>query len=149
MQIVKSKPSDASTLTKIAKISKKYWNYSDEQIEKWKDELTVTKKEIKRDIIFHILINEKIVGFYSLSVDKEKAEIEHMWILPEYIGKGLGRKLFNHMKGVAKNKDVKKLRIVADPNAEGFYTKMGFKRVGEKESSIKGRMLPILTLEIK
>jgi len=35
--------------------------------------------------------------------------------------------------------------IDADPNAEGFYLKMGAERVGESPSgSIPGRMLPLL-----
>ncbi len=40
------------------------------------------------------------------------------------------------------------LRIASDPNAEGFYLKMGARRVGETPSQPEGRALPLLLLEV-
>lgn len=46
---------------------------------------------------------------------------------------------------VARALGLSSLLIDADPNAEGFYLRMGAERVGEVPSgSISGRMLPLL-----
>jgi hypothetical protein len=37
------------------------------------------------------------------------------------------------------------VRIQSEPNAEGFYVKMGARRIGSVESSVmKGRLLPLM-----
>ena len=42
--IIKAAPYDAEKLTEIALKSKAFWGYSDEQIESWREDLTVTPK---------------------------------------------------------------------------------------------------------
>lgn len=143
-KIVRSRPSDANALTSIAFAAKKHWGYSPAQIEKWKSELTIAPEEIEDEIIFHMEMDGEIVGFYEISKAVEWFDIEHMWVLPEHIGKGLGKQLFEHAKNSAMRNGARGLRVESDPHAEGFYMKMGMKRVGEIESSIPGRMLPIL-----
>lgn len=70
--------------------AKKYWGYSDEQIKKWEEELTVTPQDIKDDLVFQIIIDNNIVGWYSLSQNnQEKWEIDNFWILPKYICQGI------------------------------------------------------------
>jgi hypothetical protein len=39
--------------------------------------------------------------------------------------------------------------IVSDPNAEGFYLRMGAQRSGEVESTPRGRYLPKLIYTLK
>lgn len=149
-KITKSNPSDAPVLTAIAKSAKKYWGYSRKQIKKWEEELTIIPQDIIADLVFQIVVDNNIVGWYSLTQNNQAAwEIDNFWILPKYIGQGLGRKLFNHLMQTAKKRRIKNVKVISDPNAEGFYLKMGGKRISEKESSIKGRMLPILKFEIK
>jgi len=43
------------------------------------------------------------------------------------------------------------LGIEADPNAEGFYRRMGARRVGEIVYALDGRerVLPLLTVEVR
>ena len=147
-KIARSQASDADVLTAIAIAAKKHWGYSDEQIEKWREEMTVSEEDIKEDIVFHLEKEGKIVGFYSLSKEDESFEIEHLWILPEYIGQGLGKILFEHARETAVQNGARHIRAESDPNAEGFYLKMGMKRTGEKESSIPGRMLPVLEITL-
>ena len=119
-------------------------------MEKWDAELTITPKDIKENLVFHIEQDGKIVGFYALSDEGDRLfEIEHMWILPAYMGKGFGKMLFQHAREIASQNGGNELRVESDPHAEGFYLKMGMKRIGEKESSIPGRKLPILEMELE
>jgi predicted GNAT family N-acyltransferase len=43
----------------------------------------------------------------------------------------------------------KKVILEAEPNAEGFYAKFGFVKIGEIETSIKNRYLPVMELVIE
>ncbi|MDQ3634639.1 MAG: GNAT family N-acetyltransferase, partial [Acidobacteriota bacterium] len=67
---------------------------------------------------------------------------------PANIGSGIGRKLFAHALEKSASLNAKKLNIKSDPNAEGFYKKMGAKRIGDVVSEIEGneRILPLMQL---
>ncbi len=148
--IEKPKPEDAEELTKVAIVSKKHWGYPDRWFDLWKDELLITPESI-RSREFYVCRNRKEVVFiYSVQhISGKKYELEDCWVAPQYIGKGYGRVLFEHLESTLESLDCRKLVIESDPNAEGFYLRMGAIRVGEKASKIKGRVLPILEYEIK
>jgi GNAT superfamily N-acetyltransferase len=140
--------SDASQLTRIAHAAKSYWNYPEELIRLWAPDLTVTPIDIETDLVFCAERDGRIAGFYSVSSDGPVREIEHMWILPEHIGRGLGRELFNHMIEKLRDAGVERLRIESDPNAVGFYERMGAVRIGDVPASPEARTLPLLELTI-
>jgi GNAT superfamily N-acetyltransferase len=104
-------------------------------------------------------LGEKIVGFYSLIEIHQDLEIrtvliekgtwlDHMFILPEYIGKGIGTRFTTHMKAYLSEKKVDKVLIFVDPNAKGFYEKLGAKFRRESDSSIPGRKIPVYEIKI-
>ena len=69
--------------------------------------------------------------------------------MPAFIGKGFGKVLMNDFLGRLKFSDVQKVVLKSEPNAEEFYVKLGFVKVGQIETSIKDRFLPIMELQIK
>jgi GNAT superfamily N-acetyltransferase len=73
-----------------------------------------------------------------------------MWVLPNAMGKGVGRSLFIHALDRAKALGFRKLEIESDPNAEGFYQRMGAQRVGVSIQDLEGqrRELPIFIYAI-
>jgi len=83
-------------------------------------------------------------------LNDSRAELEHMWIKPDQMGAGVGRTLLLHAKDRAVNLKVSALELSADPNAEGFYQRMGATRIGEVRSEIEGqlRVLPRMRIEI-
>lgn len=104
-------------------------------------------------------LGEKIVGFYSLIEIHQDLEIrmvliekgtwlDHMFILPEFKGKGIGTKFTTHMKAYLSEKKVDKVLIFVDPNAKGFYEKLGAKFRRESDSSIPGRKIPVYEMKI-
>ncbi|MBF4515944.1 GNAT family N-acetyltransferase [Flavobacterium sp. ANB] len=145
----KAKPNDHEILTIITKKSKAYWGYSAEQIEVWSDSLTVTKNDIETKSVYKLNIDNQIVAYYSFfDEDEETVKLDNLFVLPEYIGKGIGVFLMNDFLHRLKETNFKKIRLHSEPNAEMFYAKFGFIKVGQLESSIKNRYLPILELEI-
>jgi GNAT superfamily N-acetyltransferase len=67
-----------------------------------------------------------------------------MFVAPAFIGKGIGTRLFEHLKKRCEMTGIKQLGILADPNTRGFYEKMGCDYQGEVPSTIAGRTIPLL-----
>lgn len=150
LQIRRATPADAATLTEIAHAAKRHWGYPENWIERWRNDLTITPEFISRHEVYVAVADTEIVGCCAIVCDGSPAELEHMWIRPDHIGTGVGRALFLHIQERALSLGLPALEISSDPNAEGFYQRMGAKRVGEVRSEIEGqpRMLPRMTIDL-
>ena len=150
IEIRRAKPDEAEARTEIAHAAKRHWAYPERWIEHWRNELTITPMFIEENEMFVAVTGEEIVGCCALVVNDANAEIEHMWIQPQHIGAGVGGALFLHAKQRAKDLNLTSLELSADPNAEGFYQRMGATRIGEVHSKIDAqpRILPRMRLAL-
>ena len=144
IEIRRAKPDEADTLTAVAHAAKRYWGYPEKWIAHWKPELTITPEFINANEVFVAVYDARIIGCCALVLSESLSELEHMWILPEFIGAGLGRRLFMHARDRAASLNLGELELSAEPNTEGFYRHMGAVRIGEVRSEIDGqpRVLP-------
>lgn len=140
---------DAATMTGIAHDAKRHWGYPEHWIQHWQNDLTISSDFISNNQVYVAEREGKIVGFYALVVGEEKAELEHMWVAPEHIGTGVGKELFIHAMQTVAGDNISTVELSADPNAEGFYQRMGARRVGEVSSEMDGqtRVLPRLVVD--
>ena len=150
VQIRRAAPDEADVLTEIAHAAKRHWGYPENWIQQWKADLTITPEFIARNEMYVAMNGEEILGCCAIAFSESMAELEHMWIRPEHIGNGVGRALFLHVKERAAQLKIPALEISADPNAEGFYERMGATRIGEVRSEIEGkpRVLPRMTVSL-
>jgi GNAT superfamily N-acetyltransferase len=142
-------PDDAAKLTTIALEAKRHWGYPEHWIKHWESDLTITPDYIRENHVYVAEEDGEVLGFYALCVAGEKAELDHMWVTPARIGTGIGKELFlDAMERAAKLK-VSAVEISSDPNAAGFYQRMGATQVGEVDAPIEGqaRKLPRLKIE--
>lgn len=150
---------DAKSLTALSFKSKGYWRYPKEYFLIWKDELTIQAEYIEKNAVYITEINGDIVGYYAIIEYRENVRLlkktvsegfwlEHMFIHPCYIQKGLGTAMFKHLQRYCKSIAVTQLNILADPNAKGFYEKMGCTYQKEYPSNIENRTTPYFTLYI-
>ena len=140
---------EATALTKMALDAKRHWGYPEHWIRHWSSDLTITPDFIRDNHVYVAEDNGEVQGFYALCVMGDKAELEHMWVAPARIGTGIGKELFlDAMEQAAKLK-VGAVEISSDPNAAGFYKRMGATQIGEVDAPIDGqdRKLPRLTIE--
>jgi GNAT superfamily N-acetyltransferase len=148
---------DAEILTRISFASKGYWGYPDSYFDIWAKELTVDANYIETNDVMVFQQGSAVVGYYSivtLANDLELSGVilekgvwlEHMFITPECIGKGIGTQLFAHLHARCKKLRINRLSLLADPHACGFYEKMGCEYKRECPSSIKNRTTPLLVL---
>jgi len=151
MHIVRAKPDDAAVLTDIAFAAKRHWGYPEKWIESWRDLLTVRPEFIANHETYAAILDGRTVGFYALSRKNDRLDLLLMWVLPDAMGRGVGRSLFIHGLQRARELGCRELEIEADPNAEGFYQHMGARRVGASVKELAGvrRELPILVYEIE
>ena len=140
---------EANKLTQIALDAKRYWGYPEHWIKHWESDLTISSDFIRDNHVFVAEQEGEIRGFYALCVSGNKAELEHMWVATGSIGTGVGKELFLDAMDRATKLEVREIEISADPNAAGFYERMGASQIGETESSIDGqvRKLPRLRIE--
>lgn len=150
IEIRRANLEEADTLTEIARAAKRHWKYPESWIQQWQTDLTITREFIASHEVFVATINGEIVGCCALAMTDSLAEIEHMWIRPAHMGTGVGRALFEHAKARAVERGGNVLELSADPYAEGFYARMGAKRIGEVRADMNGqsRVLPRMRMEL-
>jgi GNAT superfamily N-acetyltransferase len=141
-------PADSETLTAIAQAAKAHWRYPPDWLELWRDGLTVTPQFIAAHLTLCAELAGKIVGFAAVAESESGWELEHMWVLPAYMGQGIGRDLLGAILGRLAARGATSLRIASDPHAVGFYEQLGAQVVGVVDSLPTGRRLPLLTLPV-
>ncbi|MDD1502481.1 GNAT family N-acetyltransferase [Lysinibacillus sp. CNPSo 3705] len=147
MVIRRAKVQDCHLLSNLAYKSKAYWGYTEDFLQQCKDDLTVTKEYIEENPVYVMESDNKIVAFYSFTIHKKK--LDTLFIDPDYIGKGLGRMIWDHLLTKAKELGISEFTLDSDPNAEGFYLKMGAKTIGFTTSTVfPDRHLPLMKVSV-
>lgn len=135
---------DAEVLTELSIRSKASNGYDEAVMKACREELTVTPSGIGRGE-YWIAEADIICGCVGLAEDPEgkTGEVHTFFVDPNFKRCGIGRKLWQQVLQLAKEKGITKLRLDADPNAVSFYEAMGFVITSQVPSgSIEGRMLP-------
>ena len=140
------RPEEARLLSELALRSKAHWGYDAAFLEACRRELTLASADVP---LHRTRVAEDahgwIVGFATIVGVPPDGEIGAFFVEPERIGAGVGRVLWVDAVARARREGFARLRIDADPDAEGFYRRMGALRVGVAPSgSIPGRVLPRL-----
>ncbi len=140
--ILRASLDDANILTQIALESKASWGYTTDQIESWREDLTVTSERMNKWEFYKFVDGDQIVGFSGLSFVSQQSILEFLFISPKFMGQKIGKQLLDHALYRANQKECMSMLVLSDPNAQSFYEKYGFKKFKEEESSIPGRFLP-------
>lgn len=128
--------------------SKGYWGYSQNQLEEWRSNLTFTEEYINKNTVKLILKDNELIGFFAIMKGNIN-ELDHLWLLPDAIGKGYGNLVFAQILSECNKLDISYFYITSDPDAEGFYLKKGAIKVGEVYSEPQKRMLPKLKFTVE
>ena len=134
---------DLSVFNEISFSSKSYWGYPEDWLNSWEEDLTVSEEDLNENTAFKLLVDNKTAGFCVIKSNSNYFEINHLWVVPKYIGWGYGKILLEESIKRSVKKPCK-IKVESDPNAEGFYKKYGFKTIDKIESYPKGRYLPVM-----
>jgi ribosomal protein S18 acetylase RimI-like enzyme len=139
MNIRPAQEQEAEALSALALKAKAHWGYSAETIESWKEDLTVSIHTIVSRPTFVAALGDEIVGFYSLLPSNHAWKLDNLWVLPQFMDRGIGRALVAHALQTAVRGGASSVTIDADPNAESFYLACGADRCGEVPAPIPGQ----------
>ena len=149
IKIIPATPEMADALTNITIAAKRYWNYPEHWIQQWLPLLIVSAKYIQENETWVALADGDPAAYYSLKPEADTLWLDNLWVLPDQMGKGLGSSLFSHAVERSRQRGVSSLKIEADPNAKGFYVRMGAFRIAENYSTVAGQMRIIPVMEYK
>lgn len=139
---------EAPELTAIAFAAKLHWSYPETWIDLWADELSIDSRYIDESWVFVALGDDRTLGWCAISEEGGEYWLDYCWVLPDAMGRGIGRALVSRAFHLAAELESSTLKVIADPNAEAFYCKLGFRRIGEHPSVPTGRRLPILEANV-
>ena len=132
-----AKPEDAESLTGLACRAKASWGYPEAWLHEWRPQLSFSSGYIDKNSVTVAVADDSLVGVVALE-DGGEPEIGHLWITPEYQGRGVGGQLIKRALEVAKGRGWGALRIESDPNALPFYKRLGAVPVGEVQAPVCG-----------
>ena len=88
-----------------------------------------------------------VIGFsVTIPTGDGAAELDGLFVLPAHMGLGFGRVLVDDAADNARAQGLQQLNVNANPNALGFYTRMGFVVTGEAQTRFKPAPRMCLTL---
>ena len=145
-----ARPADARRLTEIALAAKAVWGYAPSFMARCRAALAVDPAEVvPRQFHLAEAANGRILGFYGFEPEPGGIGLSHLFIAPEAIGRGIGRALWEHAVAEARRLGPPRLIVVSDPNAAGFYLRMGAEPAGARPSEVEPeRALPVFRLRL-
>lgn len=142
-----AEPREAGEITALARRSKGYWGYDQESLDRVRELLTVRADQIRDGCVVVAERDGVILGFYQLGGEPPDAELMDLFIEPNAIGTGLGRRLWEHAVRSARERGFRSLQLESDPHAEQFYLRMGAERTGEREVAPQ-HVLPLMSMSL-
>jgi N-acetylglutamate synthase-like GNAT family acetyltransferase len=91
-------------------------------------------------------VQERVVGWAALIPKGEVCWLDDLWIEPQWMGKGIGTRLFRLAVERGRELEAKRMEWEAERHALGFYEKMGGRYVRDSEPGVWGRVSPIYSL---
>jgi putative acetyltransferase len=94
----------------------------------WAKNLSVLGMELKiREMeILVAEINRQVVGWGAIRGD----QLEGLYTDPGFAGRGIGTELLNKLEVLMRTYGIRTIRVEASLNAEGFYLRRGYERLG-------------------
>ena len=93
-----------------------------------------TEKDKYDSSAFHLVAvcNHRVIGSARLrELSEELGSIAYVSVLPEFRNQGIGTKLIEKLIEKAKEKNLKRLRLMTRLTALDFYKRLGFLETGE------------------
>jgi GNAT superfamily N-acetyltransferase len=130
--------------------SKAHWGYDAEFMRlSWRslqvDPTAITEGRVSIAVDEH----DQPLGVVACTFLGDDVDLMHLFVEPSVLGRGIGRALFAIAVEWTRAQRRRSLLIASDPNAVGFYRRLGAVDAGWVPSeAIPGRMLPLLTFTV-
>ena len=139
-----AQPADFERLRELTFESKAHWGYDHDLVRDWADGLefpTGCERWVAEE-------NGTIVGWAGItSPEGGVAVLDHLWVDPAAMRSGLGTRLFRLAADRARELGAERLEWSAEPNAVGFYEKVGGRKLRDHVTEW-GRLAPWMGLDL-
>jgi N-acetylglutamate synthase-like GNAT family acetyltransferase len=135
-RIVRARERSLGEINRLIARSKRYWNWPPAYLEAALLLHVLTTDYLRTNHCFEVLATDgALIGFCSVVADNSRVILDNLWVTPELIGRGVGRRTCEHLFRLAREHEWAELWVLPDPPAEGFYRKVGFVDTGERVPS--------------
>jgi GNAT superfamily N-acetyltransferase len=139
---------DVDQLRRMTIAAKAHWGHDLEWVRSWVATGDFPGVAVARGEGRVLEINGVVAGWSALQHRGETAWLEDLWVDPQHMGRGFGKTLFLDAVARAAAAGARRLEWEADPDAVGFYERMGGRRARDSELTELGRVLPIMALDL-
>jgi GNAT superfamily N-acetyltransferase len=148
--IRRARPDEAEVLSALMVRSKAHWGYAPAFIDAYRQSLGLTPDEIEQHPVHCAEVGGRLAGVVKVfRRDDGDAELDDLFVEPDFIGQGVGTRLWQHAVEVARSLGATALVFDADPHARGFYERLGAVVTGDRPSSVvAGLRVPRLRCEL-
>lgn len=113
---------DHERLRELTFESKAHWGYDRDLVRRWADGLELEDGQER----WAVEADGAIVAWAGLIPPTDGiAILDHLWVDPAWMGRGLGSRLFRVAADRARGLEAERMEWGAEPNAVGFYEKAG------------------------
>ncbi|HET8893148.1 MAG TPA: GNAT family N-acetyltransferase [Gaiellaceae bacterium] len=127
-------------LREIAFAAKAHWGYDEQRVRDWADSIDFDDGRI--------VLVEGDVAWASVIPQGDVCVLEDLWVDPTAMGRGVGTKLFQRAAEHARMLGARRMEWEAEPNAVGFYEKLGGRHLRDSEPSEWGRVLSVMGVSL-
>ncbi|MCF8880771.1 GNAT family N-acetyltransferase [Hyphobacterium sp. SN044] len=140
------RPGEAAALSALCLRSKAHWGYDAVFLETVAPYLQVDPDLIAGDFVRVAEdASGRALGVVQVDPKGKAGTLDLLFIEPFAIGTGAGRALYDWAKARLKAAGETRITILSDPDARGFYERMGAVFITDRPSDVfKGRLLPWL-----
>jgi len=138
---------EAARLKEIAIASKAHWGYELARVRAWADRGDFGAETLARLALFVAEAGGRTVAWASVEPRGETAWLADLWVEPDWIGEGVGSGLFHRAAEHARETGARIMEWEAEPNALGFYDKMGARHLRDGTSEW-GRTLSVMGVDL-
>jgi|TARA_R100000455_G_C6266935_1_gene122252 GNAT superfamily N-acetyltransferase len=144
------RPDEAAALSELCLRSKAHWGYDAAFVAACAPYLKVDPALIAGDFVrVADDASGRTLGVVQVDPGGKAGTLDLLFIEPFAIGTGAGRMLYDWAKARLRAAGETQMTILSDPDARGFYERMGAVFITDRPSDVfEGRMLPWLEAEI-
>jgi len=148
LEIRPARIEEAAMLHELTQRSTMIWGYEPAFLEWEPQSIAVTPEFLERATAFVLEDGRQVAGYHALVEDDGGINLDKLFVEPEWIGAGHGRRLWNHAIETARARGFREMTIYADPNAGPFYRAMGAEWLREIGTSRPGWKLQVLRYDL-
>jgi GNAT superfamily N-acetyltransferase len=82
-----------------------------------------------------IIVDKQVVGFYALREEEQAYALDHLYLLPQWQGQGIGSAVLTHIQQQCRSRPIR-LGALRGSDSNRFYLRHGFTAVTESEWDI-------------